>query len=429
MMSCKEEVKTVHLYGELKNFSNEFTMGKGTPQAYILKEAEIIKLDDENRFDITIGLAEPSYFRLGRNTLYLTPGDDLEVFCDLNDPNLARFNGKGAEACRYLRSKPFPKGGSYLNGGQILKGNPSFEMVKATIEKKVANNLVKLEKLTGVSELFRKLEKGRIMFDAANSFLSYPGYASYLKRLPKEEIPAFKEKAEAFFKGTIEEYLKLGSDADYLNLDTYRSVCNACIETLGAENVDQEILDFIKVVELSYKLSSRGPVISVLEEKAKIESELKFVDYKQVLVKIFAKYDNLQPGKPAPDFQLTKQDGNVIALSDFKGKLVVIDVWATWCGPCIAESPSFEKLAGKYANEKVKFIAISIDSNKKAWEKYLSKHEKVSEQLNCNRTEFENYALSGVPRFMLIDEQGNFIDAFAARPSDPAFEELLKSNI
>lgn len=162
MMSCKEEVKTVHLYGELKNFSNEFTMGKGTPQAYILKEAEIIKLDDENRFDITIGLAEPSYFRLGRNTLYLTPGDDLEVFCDLNDPNLARFNGKGAEACRYLRSKPFPKGGSYLNGGQILKGNPSFEMVKATIEKKVANNLVKLEKLTGVSELLENWKKDEL---------------------------------------------------------------------------------------------------------------------------------------------------------------------------------------------------------------------------------------------------------------------------
>ena len=105
--------------------------------------------------------------------------------------------------------------------------------------------------------------------------------------------------------------------------------------------------------------------------------------------------------------------------------MVLVDVWATWCSPCKAESPFFEKLADKYGSETIKFISISIDSDIKLWESYLAEHDKKSTQYICNRTALKDYILLGVPRFMLINKEGKFIDAFAPVPLAPAFEKLI----
>ena len=221
-------------------------------------------------------------------------------------------------------------------------------------------------------------------------------------------------------------YCANGGDADYLNVDTYLSVAERCIEILGEENVDQEVVDFGKAYSLSMQLGFNGPVASVLQEKNNCLEQIKTQAYLDAIKKAFAKYDLIMPGQMADDLNMKNRAGEVVNLSDYKGKIVVIDVWATWCGPCKAESPYFEKLAEKYKDDSsLKFVSISIDSNVKAWEKYLAKHEKVSEQLICNRTEFEKYLLQGVPRFMIIGKKGEIIDVFAPAPSKPELEEII----
>lgn len=111
-------------------------MSKETPEAQILKEGVKITLDAENRFDITFELNAPAYYGLGRNSLSLTPGDDLELFCDMNE-NLVTFKGDAVEACEYLKAKPFPKSESYLGGGRILEDKPIKKAVRDRIEIKV----------------------------------------------------------------------------------------------------------------------------------------------------------------------------------------------------------------------------------------------------------------------------------------------------
>ena len=59
----------------------------------------------------------------------------------------------------------------------------------------------------------------------------------------------------------------------------------------------------------------------------------------------------LLPGQPAIDLEMTDVDGNARKLSDFKGKLIYVDLWATWCGPCLQEAPFFEKVSKKYAGK------------------------------------------------------------------------------
>lgn len=429
-VSCKPDVETVHLKGELKNFPSEFMMTKNTPVGMLLKEGVKIVLDEQNKFDLTFDLDKPTYYRLGRNTLYISPGDQIELFCDMNAPKSAKFSGDASLACEYLKSKPFPKGGSYLYGYQVLDGNPEKDVVRKRIEDVVLARQTELNALKNVSAKFKKIEHGRILFDAANSLMSYSFYGAYMAKIPRDSMKKFGEESAEFFKEDIDKYCANGGDADYLSIDTYLSVVERCAGIVGEENMDQEILDFLNAYELTMNLGSSGPVASVLNDKDKCLAKIKTQVYIDAINKSFKKYDLIMPGMSAPELNMKNRAGEAVKISDFKGKFVVIDVWATWCGPCIKESPYFEKLAGKYkGNENIKFVAISIDSDLKAWEKYLAKHEKLSEQFVCNRTEFEKYILQGVPRFMIIGKKGEIIDVFAPTPSNPKLEEMIIQQI
>ena len=428
-VACTQKpLQEVHLKGTLKNFSPVETMRIETPEGYILRETVEIKTDSSNYFDITIPLEQPTYFRLGRNTLYLSPGDDLTMEVNLNDPNAAVFKGIGAEANRYLRSKPFPKGGSYIPHVN-LNNHPDFDEVLERLAKVVEKAKMQLDSLTNVSEYFMKLEKGRIEFDAANTLQCYGFYASWMKQLKDDDAKSFKDSADVYFKPYVSAYLKDGNDPDYLNLDTYRSICESVVEQFGAKQVNQELVDFIEASNLCYGLASLGPVKHVLEQRGEVETKLQSERYKKVISKAFHKYEVLGPGNAAPNLTFSTADGQMVSLSDFKGQMVVIDVWATWCGPCKNEAPYFEELAQKYSNENIQFMAISIDSNKKAWNKYISEHDKQSKQFICSRSEFKEYELFGVPRFIVIDESGKFIDAFAPAPSNAEFEKLIIEHI
>jgi len=429
LLSCSKEDKTVHLKGELINFGQEVFMSKGTPEGKLLKEGVTIKLDEQNRFDVTFKLTEPAYFRLGRNTLYLSPGDNLELTCDLRDPMAGQFTGQAANACLYLRAKPFPKGGSFLQGGMMIKDNPSFDEVLSRLEQKVKERQKELNAVQNISERFKNLENGRIMFGAANTLMSYAGYAAWMKKLPEDEIKSFEQKASEYFKPSIKKYLEQGNNADFLNIDVYRDICYSCVEILGEDKMDQKVLDYIQTSNLLYYLSRQGPVAKVYEQKKEIAKKIKDKTFIEVIEKSFEKYASLLPDQPAPELTFTTQEGTEVKLSDFKGKMVVMDVWATWCGPCKNESPHFEALAKKYQDKEIAFIAVSIDTNKKAWNNYITEHPKTSQQLITNRTVFADYQLEGVPRFMLIDKEGKFIECFAPAPSNPELEELIVKNL
>jgi len=73
--------------------------------------------------------------------------------------------------------------------------------------------------------------------------------------------------------------------------------------------------------------------------------------------------ESLGKGKTAPLFKANTLDGKLVTLDNLKGKFVVIDVWATWCGPCKKQAPYFEKLALKYKNSKIQFVSLSVDED------------------------------------------------------------------
>jgi thiol-disulfide isomerase/thioredoxin len=157
--------------------------------------------------------------------------------------------------------------------------------------------------------------------------------------------------------------------------------------------------------------------------------------YKNLVNHIFAKRMMLAPGKPAPSFTLTGIDGNEYSLSDFAGKLVYIDFWASWCGPCRAEIPYLLTLKEAYKDKPIAFVAISLDDDIDAWKKMVAEKELKGYQLHAAKAwssdVAKNYQIKGVPTFVLIDGVGNIIEYNVARPSDPEisiiFDKYLKT--
>jgi thiol-disulfide isomerase/thioredoxin len=148
-----------------------------------------------------------------------------------------------------------------------------------------------------------------------------------------------------------------------------------------------------------------------------------------ILYKRLALQNSLMRGLPAPAFEAVSIAGNKMGLKDFKGRYVVVDVWATWCGPCKGETPFFERYAEMYAGDKVAFVSLSVDegNNVYSWQFEAAAKSKRVVQLRAEAPfEFmSKYAIESIPRFMLIDPEGKLTMINMPRPSDPVFEDYL----
>ena len=139
-----------------------------------------------------------------------------------------------------------------------------------------------------------------------------------------------------------------------------------------------------------------------------------------------------------PDFELPDQHGKMVKFSDFKGKAVIIDVWATWCSVCIKEMPYFDafKKEMKDRNDVV-FITIGWEQADAVteWKKFVNDHKLEGIQLLSvrNKNEKDNLqqklVLHTMPRYIFIDKQGRFVDSYGPYPSKAGFKEMLLKTI
>ena len=131
-------------------------------------------------------------------------------------------------------------------------------------------------------------------------------------------------------------------------------------------------------------------------------------------------------GMKCPDATFSDADGKQHHLSEFFGKVLYIDLWATWCGPCCMEIPYMEKMVEHYKdNDKLQFISISIDQDHDAWLQKIKKDKPAWPQFNANKDEYitlaKQWGITGIPRFLIINADGTINNADAFRPSDKDF--------
>jgi thiol-disulfide isomerase/thioredoxin len=137
-------------------------------------------------------------------------------------------------------------------------------------------------------------------------------------------------------------------------------------------------------------------------------------------------------GTTGYNFELKDVDDKTYTLAGFKGKIVVIDMWAMWCAPCLAEKPLMEKIAEELKDRNdIVFVGVSVDGlNRRAvWKSFVKRNGFTTIELLSNATESiqKYYKIDGIPRFLIFDREGKIITVDAPRPSSPEFKKIINA--
>ncbi|RVU00920.1 AhpC/TSA family protein [Mucilaginibacter limnophilus] len=139
----------------------------------------------------------------------------------------------------------------------------------------------------------------------------------------------------------------------------------------------------------------------------------------------------MQIGKPAPAFSLPASNGKTYSLADFKGKVVYIDLWASWCAPCRAEIPNYRALYNKYKNDdRIAFMSLAVYDGEREWQKALKTDKPEWLQLyDAGGRMAQAYVASPIPKYIVIDKNGNIVSNNAPGPGGADIEKLLTTEM
>ena len=313
-----------------------------------------------------------------------------------------------------MKFRLFPKGGSYLEAGGNLRGD--FVSTKALVDSLAAIRMHTLDTLSNVSDAFKKLETARIKADIINSYICYASYSRMFAGVKNEE--EMRAKWNEFNVSLTQDVTPLYKEImneDMLNVAVVRDVLSyqedSTLASLWFKDISipartTELYACAKIVD---NLRNEASEQTVNEAKAFLQT-VKNADFVTEIEGKIVQASKLLPGQPAIDFEMLDVEGNVKHLADFRGKVIYIDLWATWCGPCIQESPAFEALGKKYAGKDIVFLPVSTDTTTKPWLRYLDGHKKELTQYHSNDVALkESWAIMYIPRFILIDKDFNIV--------------------
>jgi thiol-disulfide isomerase/thioredoxin len=421
--TAQNKSQMVFLSGTIKQYHNEMTVEDMSELKDLsLPDGARTFLPDSNgKFVVHFKLAAPNYFRIGRNILYLSPGDKLNLRLNYNRADSASYTGTHSAENEYLRNTPFPKGGSFLEGGSAIKATPE-ETVDAII-KAADRRTAALKEYKNISPAFRELEQARIKADIINSISMIEVYFTYKHKLKGDSLTAFKAACEKITEPKIAEYAKGFTNASYLKLVVYRDVADIIIANnkTGVKAI-QDWMAAEKIVSTVKYLSDKN-TIAMYKDSVKT---IYIPNYRKAVNATLAQLLSFGNGDVAKDFAYTNPTNEIIHLNAYKGKVIYIDLWATWCGPCIEEMPAMEKLKAKYSNNTdIVFLTLSIDEDVALWKRFITNKSMSGTLGIIDRNKLNDYKITGVPRIIVISKDFKIAAMNGPLPSSKNSTTLL----
>ncbi|MCK0130820.1 TlpA family protein disulfide reductase [Flavobacteriaceae bacterium F08102] len=416
-------------------FQLSYKDGKGR---YTIKTAEDGSFTCDTIFSGT-GTYRLSGKGMNRIDLYFANGGTYVLTTDGKDMrNTSKLTGLYANASKFLLTKD-----SRMNSlrGDFEKYNTLNEADFSAKALMIKDNLVAyLDSFPDIPKDFAQFEREELINYYLLSLIRYqsrhgrniqdPEFRvskEFLK--PLEEVDFYNEAAykhRGWYSKLVGEYfdLKALELADKEGIDKYL----AKLKVFGAipnDYIKNDLLKAAAKYDIAYTDDMDTYYNTFIAVSTSKENNQSFTEKYEDLKK-------LSRGAPSPVFtDFVNNAGGTSSLSDFKGKYVYIDVWATWCGPCLAEVPYLKEIEKKYHGKNIEFVSISIDTQNKreAWSKMIADKQLGGVQLLADKdwnTEFIlAYKINSIPRFILIDPKGNIVSWNAPRPSNKALISLF----
>ncbi|MDY0986199.1 TlpA disulfide reductase family protein [Flavobacterium sp. CFBP9031] len=369
---------------------------------------QLIRLYLEPKLDINLAINKTNYVlsgkNVGQNALVQKANEIYNDFAPF-----ARLGGNET----YVEFYPF-----------IDKGVAKAEEFSKSIKTKDANfnKLLKLAVATDVEEL-------------TYTFFRMPRTA-----FPdKDDRPAVIKTWQTDKKFTDPDLLKLQNGVSLMSNYFFYVTMNSgdAPKRLDLTEAITHITDpALKDVYLRDAVANSRMKIEEYEKIAPSIKPFMISDNSKAFLLEYEKVLHKNVGQKGLDFTYKDINDKAVSFSDFKGKFVYIDLWATWCGPCKAEIPHMKKIEEDYHGKNIVFVSLSLDKPKDAqkWKDYVTKEQLKGIQLMADK-DFgsdvaKNYDVNAIPRFLLFDTKGNIINADALRPSNPELrvqlDKLLK---
>ncbi len=431
-VGCSSETPPVYtvLQGKLPAGSEKARVNPGG-------DWRALSLNEDSTFLDTLELSVPGYVDLVLDEfefwIYLAPGDEVDI--DATD-SIPVFGGSTPEVNAYLYQDVLDGRRQYSDNERVFSLNESdYVSYRDSIK---ADKLNRLAQLPAGTEAFQDFHLKAINYEYQYDVARYPMYHSYYFEdyEPTEIITDFYKN------------VSLANEQDAQRYGNYRQLANLIIDKRADSLVEAGLsplaakLAVLKGVGSTKLLEGqlRNSLYLFNANEADMEGMrdnllalAQTEETKEIITKHYAVISQLKPGSPSPAFDYENHAGGKTRLAALKGKHVYIDVWATWCGPCIREIPHLKELEAAFHGADIEFVSISIDKPEahQKWNEMVKARQLGGIQLFADdswESDFiRSYGIRGIPRFILLDDEGNIVTADAERPSDPKTKERLQA--
>lgn len=434
----------IRVYGELKDLQRDSVF------VYRIIGNEMLPIaaakQEGGSFDFKVDVPGTGMYFLGLDPSYgtlivLGEEDEVKIEGSATSLNAAKIISPVNEAVKAFTDQAF------MNNNQLQNLNQQLYYARQAAPGNVPALMNQINAKTIANQNFLdSVSKGSGFVAKLAGFFKYKPFGPEMQQKYGSEIEYYKEEYFNYldFKDPMLAYIPYfaGNISQYFEALAGNGVATAEIlkkysdlgARLGTENVENiRIFNLAALTGLSSGNPTPNPdaflaVFEAYKKNNPSDSKLQF--WTQRSEQLLAEKKNqarLGEGGEAPEIALPDQNGNVIKLSSLRGKVVLIDFWASWCGPCRMENPNVVRVYKQYKDKGFEILGVSLDRDKQAWLDAIAKDgltwKHVSDLKYWQSEAAKTYNVTGIPLTVLIDKDGKII---AKNLRGPALEAKLK---